>query len=330
VTPYALGPLYTKDAAEARAFFTFAKRFGVKTIVGVPFEWAADGKTRLASRKQLEAIDKLVKEFDIRYAIHNHGPQVAKMFPDVEFGWKLVKDLDPRIGFCLDVGWEFACGKDPAATIRKYGERIYDIHFKDFEIGKPDGASVPLGRGKLDYRSVMQALADIGYTGVCSLEYEKDFDDNLAAVAECAGYFRGVAKCIRPRPKMMPAPANANTLTPAEKAEGWQLLWDGKTGEGWVGVRPEWNKSGFWDSVCGWFGCESETRVFPDRGWVMKDGTLTMCPVKGISEDRTWFPLPPEDQKLGGAGDIVTVRKYRDFVFSFDFRLTRAANSGVK
>ena len=313
VVPYALGPLYTKDVAKTRAFFAFAKRFGVKTVVGVPYE-PTDAKDswgkRRGSRKLLEEIDRLVKEFDIRYAIHNHGPASPEMFPDVAYGWNLIKDLDPRIGFCIDVGWEYGCGNDPVKTIREHGDRIFDVHVKNFEIGKPDGASIPLPRGKIDYVKVFAALAEVGYDGVCSLEYEKDFSDNLAPIAESIGYARGVADAIRVPPKMMPAPANANTLSADEQAAGWELLWDGRTSAGWVSAK--------------------DTSAFPAKGWVMKDGTLTMRPVKGISPDREWFPLPPEDQKLGGGGDIVTVRKFRDFEFTFDFRLTRAANSGVK
>ena len=143
VTPYAIGPIYVKDAANLRSQFEFARRLGVKTIVGVPYE-PTDGKDswnkRRGSRALLVEIDKLVKEFDMRYAIHNHGPSSPQMYPDVEYGWNLVKDLDPRIGFCIDIGWEYACGKDPAETIRKYGERIFDAHIKNFEIGKPTGS----------------------------------------------------------------------------------------------------------------------------------------------------------------------------------------------
>ena len=327
VTGYALGPLYTDSDEKVRAYFEFAKRFGAKTIVGVPYELGPGQKDRwndrLASRKQLEYIDKLVKEFDIRYAIHNHGPQVAKMFPDVEFGYNLVKDLDTRIGFCLDVGWEFGCGRDPAKTIRKHGDRIYDIHLKNFAVDLPGGqvlsrevphsfTTVPMPRGKIDYGEVFKALAEVGYDGVCAFEYERDFEDNLGGLAESVGYARGVCDAIRVPARMQPVPAGANALTAQEKAEGYELLFDGRNlpKDKWVGVKE---------------GCAG----FPARGWFVKDGCLTMRPVNGI-HDGKWFPLPPEDQKLGGGGDIATKRIYRDFVFKFDFRLTEAANSGVK
>ena len=313
VTPYAIGPIYVGDAAKLREQFEFARRLGVKTVVGVPFEEFKDSKgkkKRRGSRALLFEVDKLVKEFDIRYAIHNHGPQIGELFPDVEYGWNLVKDLDPRIGFCIDVGWEYGCDKDPAETIRKYSDRIYDAHIKNFEVGKPNGAAVPLPRGKIDLVKVFQALADVGYEGVCSLEYEKDFKDNLLAVVESIAYERGLCDAIKAKAKMKPAPEGANTLADEEKAEGWQLLWDGKTLDGWLGVKT---------------GCKAP----PEKGWVIKDGALTMRPVNGIADGK-WFPLPPEDQKLGGGGDIVTARKFRDFAFKFDFRLTESANSGVK
>ena len=326
VTGYGLGPLYTKDNESVRKYFEFAKRFGAKVIVGVPYD-ATDEKdswgTRKGSRKQLEYIDKLVKEFDIRYAIHNHGPNAPEMYPDVAYGWNLVKDLDKRIGFCLDVGWEFGCDRDPAETIRAHGDRIFDVHLKNFavnlpgaqKIGKNSFTTVPMPRGALDYAKIFTALAEAGYSGVCSFEYERDFENNLGGLAESVGYARGVCDTIRVAARMQPVPAGANALTAAEKAEGFELLFDGKNlpEDKWVGAKDEW---GF--------------KRFPGRGWFVKDGCLTMRPVNGITPDRQWFSLPPEDQKLGGGGDIVTKKLYKDFVFKFDFRLTRAANSGVK
>ena len=328
VTGYGLGPLYTDSNEKVRDYFEFAKRFGAKTIVGVPFEQEVgkDGKKggRIASRKQLEYIDKLVREFDVKYAIHNHGPQVAKMFPDVQFGYDMVKDLDKRIGFCMDVGWEFGCGRDPAATIRKYGERIYDIHLKNFAVDIAGGhklakaaqhsfTTVPMPRGKIDYGQVFKALAEVGYAGVCSFEYERDFENNFGGLAESVGYARGVCDTISVKARMQPAPKGANTLTAEEKAAGFELLFDGKTppADKFVGVKG---------------GC----KAFPSKGWVVREpDVLTVLPTRGI-QDGKWIDLPPEDAKLGGGGDIVTKKTYRDFHFKFDFRLTEAANSGIK
>ena len=323
VTSYGLGPLYTKDNDSVRKYFEFAKRFGAKMIVGVPYD-PTDKKDswtkRKGSRKQLEYIDGLVKEFDIRYAIHNHGPNAPEMFPDVAYGWNLVKDLDKRIGFCLDVGWEFGCDRDPAETIRQHGDRIYDIHLKNFalnipgaqKIGKNSFTTVPMPRGAMDYAKIFKALADVGYSGVCSFEYERDFDNNLGGLAESVGYARGICDAVPVKARMQPVPAGANTLTAAEKAEGYELLFDGRNlpADKWVGEKENFER-------------------FPQKGWYVEDGALFMKPVTGIANGK-WFPLPPEDARLGGGGSIVTVKKYRDFCFKFDFRLTEAANSGVK
>ena len=86
-----------------------------------------------------------------------------------------------------------------------------------------------------------------------------------------------------------------NALSPREKAEGWQLLWDGKTSEGWRGAR---------------------LNIFPEKGWTIKDGVLTV--EKGNGGEST------------NGGDIVTTKKYRNFMLSVDFQITQGANSGIK
>ena len=103
-----------------------------------------------------------------------------------------------------------------------------------------------------------------------------------------------------------------NVLTEAEKSEGWELLFDGKNipSDKWVGVKT---------------GLSS----FPAKGWTVEDGCLTVHPEKAIVDGKT-VPLPENIRALGGGGDIVTKAKYSDFEFAFDFRLTKAGNSGVK
>lgn len=312
----AAGPLYMDNADVARKFFEFAKAYGLKTLVVVPFETKdINGKkTRVESESMLDVLDKLVKEFDIRVAIHNHGPDIPYLYPTAESAMKRIASRDKRIGVCLDVGHERRAGLDPVEFIRKHCDRIYDIHLKNIKIDPVKNFAKEGPRGELNIPAILKALAENGYAGVCHVEYEKDFQDNLSEVAESIGYFRGCLDTIKIRAKMMPVPDGANTLTAAEKAEGYQLLFDGKNlpADKWVGVKEN---------------CER----FPQKGWYVKDGAITMRPMNGIDPDTgKWFPLPPEDQKLAGGGDICTIKKYRDFSFKFDFRLTEAANSGVK
>lgn len=83
-----------------------------------------------------------------------------------------------------------------------------------------------------------------------------------------------------------------NTLSDSEKADGWKLLWDGKTTEGWRGAG---------------------LATFPQKGWTIEQGML--IPNKG-------------DNNSGG--DIVTLKKYRNFILEADFKITEGANSGIK
>lgn len=310
----ACGPIYMKDEATARKAFEFARRYGLKVVVGVPYEQIAQKDSwgeRQESDRMLDIIEKLVKEYDICYAIHNHGPDIPKLFPTAESAMKRIASRDKRIGLCLDVGHERRAGHDPVESIKKWSDRIYDIHVKNIKVDAKKNIAMPGPRGELDIPGIFRALAEVGYSRVCHLEYERDFDNNLLGIAETIGYFRGVMDTVKVPAKMKDAPLDANTLSDEEITDGWNLLWDGKTLSGWLGVKN---------------GLKSA----PEKGWVIKDRTLSMLPVNGISPDGRWFPLPPEDQKLGGGGDIVTEKKYKDFAFKFDFRLTVAANSGVK
>ncbi|MBQ3806360.1 MAG: DUF1080 domain-containing protein [Kiritimatiellae bacterium] len=312
IVPVGVGPIYADTEELARKGFEQAKKLGVRVVVGVPFEQGeVNGKkTRVESDKMLDIIDRLVKEYDMVYAIHNHGPDIPYLFPTAEAAIKRIGNRDKRIGVCLDIGHERRAGLDPVKFIEQNPDRIYDIHLKNIKIDPVKNLAMRAPRGELDIPAILTALAKIGYTGSCNIEYERDFDDNLPGLLESVGYYRGVCDAIKVKAKMKPAPEGANTLTDAEKADGWALAWDGKTFDGWLAVKS---------------GCKAP----PEKGWFIKDGTLTMRPVNGIADGK-WFPLPPEDQKLGGGGDIVTAKKYRDFAFKFDFRLTECANSGVK
>ena len=139
----------------------------------------------------LPYVDKKVKEYNFKYAIHNHGPDIA-LYPDADDIWKNVKDLDPRIGMCFDIGHNLRNGKDPVADLKKYHSRIFDIHIKDVTAAQKLGYSVEIGRGIIDYPAFVKMLRKVGYTGVCSLEHERNMDNPFLGIAESIGYFRGV------------------------------------------------------------------------------------------------------------------------------------------
>ena len=106
--------------------------------------------------------------------------------------WKAVEKYDRRIGFCIDVGHTARAKVDPAAAIRQYRERLYDLHIKDIDSTAPDGHTIEAGRGVLDLRAVVQALLDIRYPHLVSFEYEKDENDPVPGLAESVGYVKGL------------------------------------------------------------------------------------------------------------------------------------------
>lgn len=180
VTGYAVGPINMKTEAEVDHAFEYARRVGVKTMVGVP------------TYELLLYVDKKVKEYDFHYAIHLHGPDLP-VFPDAKDVWEHTKDLDPRIGICLDVGHDMRSGRDPVADLKQYHTRVFDMHIKDVTDSTKAGRSIELGRGKINFPALVRMMREVNYTGMCSLEYEKDRNDPFLGIAESIGYFKAVS-----------------------------------------------------------------------------------------------------------------------------------------
>ena len=184
VTGYAVGPLYMKTEAEVDRAFEYAKRVGVKLIVGVP------------EYELLPYVDKKVKEYGFNFAIHLHGPDI-KIYPDAEDVWNHVKELDPRIGMCLDIGHDTRNGKDPVADLKKYHTRVFDMHLKDVTAPTKLGYSLEVGRGVIDFPALVKMMRKVKYSGVISLEHEKDMKDPFMGIAESIGYFRGIVAATK-------------------------------------------------------------------------------------------------------------------------------------
>jgi sugar phosphate isomerase/epimerase len=183
LTLYACGVIYMKTEAEVNQAFDYAKAAGIKMIIGVP------------NYELLGQVEKKVKEYDIQVAIHNHGADFP-LYPSPAIVYEKVKDLDKRIGLCIDIGHTQRAGIDPSDAVEKYADRLLDLHIKDESSATTEGTTVEMGRGVIDLVKFMRTLEKIGYSGIASFEFEKDDTDPLAGVAESVGYARGVLAAI--------------------------------------------------------------------------------------------------------------------------------------
>ncbi|MBK7132825.1 MAG: TIM barrel protein [Bacteroidales bacterium] len=182
INVYTVGVIYMKTKESVDQAFEYAKMAGVKMIVGAP------------NYELLPYVEEKIKSYDFKLAIHNHGPD-NPLFPNATDIWDHVKDLDSRIGICIDIGHTTRDGQDPSVDILKYKARIYDVHIKDVDKAAKEGKTVEIGRGIIDIPKVIATLRKIKYSGSCSLEFEKDMNDPLAGIAESIGYFKGVMAC---------------------------------------------------------------------------------------------------------------------------------------
>ena len=186
LVPLSVGNVSMKGSdAEIRTGFEYAKDVGVTTIVCAP------------RRDAMPLLDKLVKEFDIKLAIHNHGPEDKGFFPSPYDVMEAVAKYDKRIGLCIDVGHTARAGVDPAESIIKCKERLYDVHLKDISALGNKNTPIEGGRGILNLKAILQALIKINYQGLAGYEYEKDGKDPLPGLAETIGYTRGLLASMK-------------------------------------------------------------------------------------------------------------------------------------
>lgn len=178
----AAGTIYfPKDEdADIRAKFEYAKRAGISVIV------AGD-----PSPQTLPRIEKFVKEYDIRLAIHNHGPE-DKLWHSPLDVLKVVKEMDPRIGCCIDVGHTMRAGTDVVQAIHEVGPRLFDVHMKDLTDAHSKESQVAVGEGIMPVKKIFEALLAINYKGQVDLEYEIHADDPMPGVISSFAYMRGV------------------------------------------------------------------------------------------------------------------------------------------
>lgn len=155
---------WKNDPKQIRSIFEYAKNAGMPTIVCSPDPDAID------------ETEKLVKEFDIKVAIHNHGP-TDKKYPAPQDALKLIKNRDKRMGLCIDVGHTVRIGVDAVAAIHQCADRLYDFHLKDVNQATPKGVPVMLGDGVINLLDVLKALIAVKFSGHLGLEYEVKADE---------------------------------------------------------------------------------------------------------------------------------------------------------
>jgi len=156
------------DKEENRKLFEFAKLMGINLIIVEPKDM-----------KEWDNLEELVKEYNIRLAIHNHGLQTT--YGNPETVKKVLAQHDPRIGVCIDVGWVTAAGFDTAKVFKEYQGRVFDIHLKDKKIEKTDGRDVvqdvTIGTGETNLKGLFKELLAENWDGVLALETDQDLKD---------------------------------------------------------------------------------------------------------------------------------------------------------
>jgi sugar phosphate isomerase/epimerase len=170
------------DEAANRKIFEFCKDMGIGVIVSEPDATAMD------------LIEKLVKEFDIKMAIHNHPRRPLDrgyLYWDPNYVLSLVKDRDPRLGSCADIGHWVRSGLKPVECMQILKGRIFDSHLKDLnEFGNPKAHDLPFGTGKSGIAEVLAEFDAQGYTGTMHCEYEHNWENNVAEIAQSLKFVR--------------------------------------------------------------------------------------------------------------------------------------------
>ncbi|HYU78363.1 MAG TPA: sugar phosphate isomerase/epimerase family protein [Vicinamibacterales bacterium] len=171
------------DAAQIKKDFEYAKNAGFPLIFVSP-EPAA-----------LDTIEQMAKTYDIRVAIHNHGPE-DKLWPRPQDAYAAVKSRDKRLGLCIDIGHTLRTGTDPVQACRECRDRLYDMHVKDLKVKTDKDSQVAVGRGVIDFPALFKTLIEIGYRGQVGLEYEINAKDPLPGMIESMAYMRGVLAAL--------------------------------------------------------------------------------------------------------------------------------------
>jgi sugar phosphate isomerase/epimerase len=172
------------DDADVRKYFEYAKTCGMPLMVIAP------------TAQTMPRIERFVKEYNIKVAVHNHGPE-DKYFPTPQSALKVVKDMDPRVGLCIDVGHTARTGVDVVESIREAGPRLLDMHIKDLRSFTEKESQCDVGDGIMPIVAIFKELKRMKYAGGVMLEYEINEDDPRVGMHRSLSYMRGVLVGLR-------------------------------------------------------------------------------------------------------------------------------------
>jgi sugar phosphate isomerase/epimerase len=168
-----------------RKYFDYAKAAGMPVMVST------------CKQTVLPRVEKFAKQYDIKIAIHNHGPEDPD-FPSPYDVLKAVKGMDPRMGLCIDVGHTVRTGTDVVRAVADAGPRLLDMHIKDLRDLKDKDSQCIVGEGAIPIPAIFRRLIAMRYSGYVNLEYEIDADDPLPGMKQSFAYMRGVLAGLAP------------------------------------------------------------------------------------------------------------------------------------
>jgi inosose dehydratase len=147
------------------------------------------------NREMLPLLDKVIRDYQITAAIHNHGPNDPR-FPSPLEVYEAVQPFSKQIGLCMDIGHTFRMKEDVVADVRKTRDRLYSMHFKDLESDAIGAKGVPVGTGVMPIVPLLRELVQLRFSGEVQLEYEVEQKDPLPGMAESLGFMRGALQAI--------------------------------------------------------------------------------------------------------------------------------------
>ena len=180
---YGCGVVTMKTKSDVDQAFHYASVAGMDMIIGVPYP------------EVLSYVNEKVQEYNIRLAIHNHGPG-DDLYPSAETAFNRIKNLDKRIGLCVDIGHTKRINRDPEKDVEDYFDRVFDIHIKDVTAATAEGDTCIIGRGVINFVSFLKKLKELNYQGTLALEYEAEENDPLPGMMESFGYVKGIMALI--------------------------------------------------------------------------------------------------------------------------------------